>query len=176
MVTWFTAVMSFVIAQRIAELVIANKNMRYAKSLRGYEVGKEHYPFMVILHVLFLGCLIIETMQKGDLQVKPIPVFLALFFMAQVIRIWVIASLGKMWNTRIIINPNSKPVTKGPYRYIRHPNYFVVILEIVSLPLSFGAIWTAIIFSGLNLVLLKIRIKAEEEGLKQIAAFREYLK
>lgn len=176
MVTWFTGVMTFVIMQRIVELGLARRNAIYTKSLGGYEIGKEHYPLLVLLHGAFLGSLILETLVKGNLQIKPVPIFLSIFFLAQVIRIWVIASLGKMWNTRILIVPNSKPVTCGPYRYLKHPNYLVVILEMATLPLSFGAIGTAIIFSGLNLALLCIRIKIEEEGLKQIPAFREHFK
>lgn len=81
-----------------------------------------------------------------------------------------------MWNTRIFIIPNSKPVTSGPYRYFKHPNYLIVSTEIAMLPLSFGAYYTAIIFSVLNFFILKRRIKLEEEGLKQIEAFREHFK
>ena len=175
MVTWFTGVLTFVIIQRLVELEIARRNTLYAKSLGGYEIGKEHYSLIVILHVAFLGSLILETLVRDHIQIKPVPIFLAIFFLAQILRIWVIASLGRMWNTRILIIPNSKPVTGGPYRYLKHPNYLVVILEIATLPLSFGALGTAIVFSGLNLALLRIRIKVEEEGLKQIPAFKVHL-
>jgi methyltransferase len=176
MVTWFTGVITFVVIQRLVELRIAKRNALYAKSLGGYEIGKEHYPFIVLLHITFLGSLILETLVKGNLHIQPKSVFLTIFFLAQILRIWVLASLGKMWNTRIFIIPNSQPVTCGPYRYLKHPNYLVVMLEIATLPLAFGALGTAIIFSGLNLVLLKIRIKVEEEGLKQIPSFEEYFK
>jgi methyltransferase len=176
MVTWFTAVITFVIVQRIAELAIAHRNTNYAKSLGGYEVGKEHYPLIVILHLTFFVCLIMETFWRGNLQIKPVPIFLTCFFIAQFFRFWVLASLGKMWNTRIIIIPNSKPVTSGPYRYFKHPNYLIVIIEIATLPLSFGALGTAIIFSALNIILLGKRVRVEEEGLSQIPSFREHLK
>ena len=101
---------------------------------------------------------------RGNWQIKPVSIFLICFLIAQILRFWVLASLGKMWNTRIIIIPNSKPVTSGPYRYFKHPNYLIVIIEIATLPLSFGALGTAIIFSVLNLIMLKKRVRAEEEG------------
>ena len=156
------------------ELVIAERNTKYAKSLGGYEIGKKHYPLMVLLHLTFFICLIMETIMRGNWQIKPVSIFLICFLIAQILRFWVLASLGKMWNTRIIIIPNSKPVTSGPYRYFKHPNYLIVIIEIATLPLSFGALGTAIIFSVLNLIMLKKRVRAEEEGLSQIPAFREH--
>lgn len=174
-VTWFTGVITFVIVQRIVELYIAKRNTRYAKSIGGYEIGKEHYPVLVLLHLGFLASIILETKIRSNFRIIPIPGFLIIFFIAQVLRVWVLACLGKMWNTRIIIIPNSKPVTCGPYRYLKHPNYLIVISEIATLPLAFGAIWTAVIFSVLNILILKKRINIEEGGLKQIPAFKEHL-
>jgi len=176
MVTWFTLVISIVVLQRLIELLIAKRNTRYAKAAGGYEIGKEHYPLMVLLHVSFFFSLILETSLKGNLQIKPVPVFLTIFLIAQILRIWVLATLGKMWNTRVFIIPNSKPVTGGPYRYVKHPNYLLVITEIATLPLAFGAIGTAIIFSVLNLLVLKKRIRVEEEGLNKIPAFNQHFK
>ncbi len=174
MVTWFTGVITFVVIQRLVELRIAKRNALYAKSLGGYEIGKKHYPLLVLLHSAFISSLILETLVKGNLQIQPNLIFLTIFFLAQTLRIWVLVSLGKMWNTRILIIPNSQPVTCGPYRYLKHPNYLVVMLEIATLPLAFGALKTAIIFSILNFGLLRVRIKVEEEGLKQIPAFEKY--
>lgn len=174
MVNWFAGVIAFVLIQRSLELIIAKKNAEYAQSLGGYELGKTHYPLLVLMHGAFFCSLIIETLLRKNYLLRPVPVFFTVFILAQILRIWVLYSLGRMWNTRIIIIPGSKPVTWGPYRYMRHPNYLVVILEIAALPLSFGAISTAITFSVLNIVLLMVRISIEEEGLKQILDFKKY--
>lgn len=174
MVTWFSVIFTFVIFQRIIELNIARKNALKAKALGGYEIGQEHYPLIVIMHVTFLLSLAVETIIRGHYRLPPVFAFLTIFLLAQVLRIWVIISLGKMWNTRIILIPESKPVTWGPYRYLKHPNYLVVVLEFITLPLSFGALWTALFFSILNLAILKRRIKIEEAGLKQLPTFKDY--
>lgn len=174
MVIWFTGVIILVVLQRIVELIIAKKNADYAKSLGGYEVGKEHYLWLVLMHGAFFCSLVIETILRGNHLLFPVPIFFMVFLLAQILRIWVIFSLGRMWNTRIIIIPESAPVTWGPYRYMRHPNYLVVILEIVTLPLAFGAVYTAIVFSALNILLLMMRIRVEEEGLNQIPAFKKH--
>jgi methyltransferase len=167
-------IVSIVVIQRLVELAIASNNTKYAYSLGGYEIGHEHYPFLVILHICFFVSLVIETLIRGNLYLRPITLYFIAFIIAQTLRIWCILSLGRRWNTRILVIPGSKPVTSGPYRFIRHPNYLVVITEIVSLPLSFGAPVTAAVFSILNLTVLKHRVRVEEEGLKTILAFKNY--
>lgn len=174
MVTWFSLVFLGVILQRLVELKIAQRNMNFAKAAGGYEIGQEHYPIIVLLHICFLVSLAVETYVTGNFREPPVFFFFALFLLAQLLRIWVILSLGKMWNTRIMIIPNSKPVTRGPYRFLKHPNYLVVVLEFVTLPLSFHAFWTAFLFSSLNLAILQKRISIEEAGLKQLPAFKAY--
>lgn len=174
MVIWFAMVMIFVVLQRLVELIIAKKNADYAKSLGGYELGKKQYPWLVLMHGAFLCSLVIETILRRNYLFFPVPIFFSVFLLAQILRIWVLFSLGKMWNTRIVIIPGSAPVTWGPYRYMRHPNYLVVILEIVTLPLAFGAVYTAMIFSIINIILLMMRIRVEEEGLNEIPAFKKY--
>lgn len=174
MVTWFSVVFLGVVLQRLVELKIAQRNMQFAKAAGGYEIGREHYPIIVLLHLSFFLSLAVETFVTGNFREPPAVIFFTIFLLAQLLRIWVIVSLGKMWNTRIMLIPNSKPVTWGPYRYLKHPNYLVVILEFMTLPLSFGAMRTAFLFSILNLAVLQKRISVEEAGLKQLPAFKDY--
>lgn len=174
MVTWFGIVFLGVVLQRLVELKIAQSNSQFVKAAGGYEIGREHYPIIVLLHISFFLSLAVETFVTGNFRKPPVVIFFTTFLLAQFLRIWVIISLKKMWNTRIILIPNSKPVTWGPYRYLKHPNYLVVMIEFLTLPLSFGALWTAFIFSILNFAVLHKRINVEEAGLKQLPAFKDY--
>ena len=131
-----------------------------------YEVGASHYPFMILLHVSFFISLILEVIYFKS-AVTPYYVLLIIFFLVQLLRVWCLVSLGVFWNTKIIVLPGSNVVVKGPYSYIRHPNYLVVCLEIVVLPLMFQAYMTAICFTILNLIMLSIRIPIEERALKE---------
>lgn len=156
------------------ELLLARRNAEFIRRQGGYEVGGEHYPYLVLLHGLFFFYLYAEVYRRGLFFTPPVPLFLAVFLAAQFVRIWCLVSLGKFWNTRIFILPGSSPIIKGPYRYIRHPNYVVVAVEMLTLPLSFGAVYTALLFSIINAVVLKVRIRSEEKALKEIPAYREY--
>lgn len=157
----------FVIGQRVFELFLAKRNARWIKEQGGVEYGKKHYPWLVLIHILFLTSILGEGLLREN-QPEPwkwIP--LLLFFAVQGLRIWVIQSLGNCWNTRIFVIPGTKPQTKGPYRYLRHPNYVVVILEFVLLPLIMGAYISLVIFSVINLFFLWfVRIPAEEQAWK----------
>ncbi len=155
---------TFIVSQRLVELFIANRNTKYLKSLGGYEVGENHYIFLVSLHVLFLISFLIEAYAVGAKSSFWYIPFI-LFLLAQAFRVWIIASLGHFWNTRIILLPNSSPIKKGPYHFLRHPNYLVVMTEFITIPLIFGAYYTAVIFSLLNIFLLQIRIREEENAL-----------
>ena len=128
-----------------------------------------HYKWIVLLHILFFLSLVLEvwTMEWGF--GSGWQVFLIIFVIAQILRVWALASLGRFWNTKILILPGAEKVKKGPYRWLPHPNYIVVALEIAALPLIFGAWRTALIFSILNaLLLLLVRIPAEEKALQQL--------
>lgn len=166
--TFFAIVLGGVLLQRGGELFLASRNARYIRAKGGYEVGAEHYKYIVLLHSLFFASLILEVSMKENPQVLPawwICSF-SVFLLAQLLRYWCIRSLGKHWNTRILIVPGTQPVIRGPYRFLRHPNYVVVALEILSLPLTFGAFFTALTFSILNAwLLLRIRIPLEEKSL-----------
>lgn len=154
-----------VITQRIIELKIAKRNEQWILKQGGYEVGKEHYKFIVTLHVFFFVSLLVEVTIAQPPFAAWVIIPFVFFMVAQFGRIWVITTLGHFWNTRIFILPNAKLVTTGPYRYMKHPNYFVVMIEIASLPLIFQAYWTAMIFSILNLSVLSYRIHIENKAL-----------
>lgn len=167
---FFYLFFTFLVLERSIELYIARRNARFIKSIGGYEVGKKHYIAIVILHIAFLTTLFIEVNYRGYLPKYWLIPFI-IFLMAQILRIWTISSLGKYWNTRIYIVPNAEPVTKGPYRYLRHPNYVIVMLEMITIPLIFGAYLTAIIFPLINAFILSYRIKVEEKALKELTNY-----
>lgn len=135
-----------------------------------YEVGASHYPFMILLHVSFFVSLIVEVIYFTG-QLTPQYILLFIFLLLQLLRVWCLASLGPFWNTKIIILPGANVVVKGPYSYIRHPNYLVVCLEIAVIPLMFQAYFTAICFTILNLIILSIRIPLEEKALKEVTDY-----
>lgn len=164
---FFWTVIGIVLLQRTGELLLAARNARVIRSLGGYEVGAEHYKFIVILHLLFFASLLLEvagTVRSSDLPSWwPYP--FTLFLLAQMLRYWCMHSLGKHWNTRILILPGAVPVVRGPYRFLRHPNYLVVAVEFFALPMTFSAPFTAIAFSLLNAwLLLRVRIPMEEKS------------
>ncbi|MEK4131921.1 isoprenylcysteine carboxylmethyltransferase family protein [Solibacillus sp. FSL W8-0474] len=135
-----------------------------------YEVGASHYPFMILLHVSFFVSLIVEVIYFTG-QLTPQYILIFIFLLLQLLRVWCLASLGPFWNTKIIILPGANVVVKGPYSYIRHPNYLVVCLEIAVIPLMFQAYFTAICFTILNLIILSIRIPLEEKALKEVTDY-----
>ncbi len=143
---------------RVAELVYARRNERRLRAAGGVEHGARHYPLFVILHGAWLGALF--ALVPADAQVFPWP--LAAFALLQLARLWVILSLGRYWTTRVIAVPGAPLVRRGPYRWLRHPNYLVVMLELAVLPLAFGAWQIAVVFSVLNVVLLWHRIRVED--------------
>jgi methyltransferase len=160
---WQLALWLFVIAERLFELWLARRNAVWSKAHGGYEVGRGHYPLFILLHTVFLCGIYGEAQAAPDWWLLPFTLFLA----AQILRIWAIASLGRRWNTRIWIIPQLPPIRRGPYRYVRHPNYLVVVIELLTLPLLYQAYATMVIISLLNAVLLwKIRIPAEERALQ----------
>jgi methyltransferase len=143
------------------ELMIARKNEKWMKEKGAIEFGKEHYPIMVLMHSGFLLFFLIEVIAYNKSLTPLWPVLLAFFLFTQIIRIWSLVSLGRYWNTKIIVLPNTTIVKRGPYKFLRHPNYTIVVLEILLIPLLFQAYWTAAIFSILNAFMLSIRIPLE---------------
>jgi methyltransferase len=154
------ALLAFVTLQRLVELPIARANSRRLLAAGGYEAGSGHYPLIVALHASWL--LTLWWLAPG----RPINLpFLALFVFIEAARVWVLRTLGQRWTTRIIVVPGETLVARGPYRFVNHPNYWVVTGEIAVLPLIFGLWQVALIFSVLNAAILTIRIRAENRAL-----------
>lgn len=159
-------------AGRLMELRLANRN-RLALLARGaIEASPGHYPWMVALHSTWLACCLTEVwlLRRPFLPVLA-AVSLIVFFGAFALRMWVISTLGERWTTRIVCLPGASPITRGPYRWLRHPNYLAVVLEIASLPLVHTAWLTALVFSLLDGFLLRVRIRAEEEALQRLSGY-----
>ena len=158
---WLYGVVTFVVLQRLAELALSHRNTVRLLRQGGREVGGEHYPWIVALHVLWLVALV-TMVEPGT---HPNFWLLGLFALLQVARLWVLTSLGPRWSTRVIVLPGAPLVERGPYRYCRHPNYAVVIGEIAVLPLAFGSWQVAVVFTVLNGLLLRHRIRIEDRAL-----------
>ncbi|WP_044748272.1 isoprenylcysteine carboxyl methyltransferase family protein [Bacillus alveayuensis] len=162
---FFYLFFAFIIVERLGELLIAKRNERWLKEKGAKEFGKKHYKYIVLVHILFLLSFWVEAMFHGA-RLSPFwPIILSGFLITQLLRVWTILSLGRFWNTKILVVPNAKVIAKGPYRWLRHPNYVIVALEFVLIPLLFQAYWTAMIFSLLNMIVLFIRISVEEQAL-----------
>ena len=154
------AVLAFVTLQRLVELPIARANTKRLLAEGGHEVGANHYPLLVAVHAAWLATLWwLAPDRSVDLS------FLALFALIELVRIWVLRTLGRRWTTRIIVVLGETLVASGPYRFVNHPNYLVVISEIAVLPLVFGLWQVALIFSVLNAIALTVRIRAENRAL-----------
>ena len=154
-------ILALVACQRLAELVLARRNTRRLLARGGVEVGAGHYPLMVALHAGWLLAMALLIAPKTPLSVP----LLTLYGLLQLARLWVQATLGRYWTTRIVIVADVPLIQGGPYRFLRHPNYAVVVAEVAVLPLVFGAWEIAALFSALNLALLRHRIHIEEAAL-----------
>jgi len=151
--------------QRLSELVIAGQNERTTRGEGGVEYDTKGYKVIVAMHILFFISLIAEYFILKRSLSALWPLFLSVIILAEVLRYWAIFSLGKYWNTKILVIPGTVPVTKGPYSYVKHPNYISVVIEIALIPLLFSCYITSAVFSILNLIVLYRRIKIEERAL-----------
>lgn len=158
--TFAVVILALVTLQRLSELWIAKRNTQWLIERGGREVAPEHYPLIVALHAAWLIGLWVLARDQAV-----VPHWLGLFLLLQAARLWILSTLGKRWTTRIIVLPDAPLVQEGPFRFVSHPNYCVVVAEILVLPLVFGLVWYAILFSILNAVVLTIRIRAENEAL-----------
>ncbi len=154
-------IMAFVVAQRLGELAVANANTRRLLARGGREVGRAHYPLFILLHASWLFAIAVAT-PPGS---RPIWSLIGVFFVLQLLRVWVIATLGPYWTTRIITLDAAPLVRRGPFRFVRHPNYWIVAAEIAVLPLAFGLWPVALVWSILNALLLRHRIGVETAAL-----------
>jgi methyltransferase len=168
----YTLLVALVAAGRLVELRIAKRNLRNLLARGGVEAAPGHYPWMVLLHAGFLISCVLEVwlLDRPFLPALGIPMLL-LSVLAKGLRYWVISTLDGRWTTRIVVLPGASPVTGGPYRFLRHPNYLAVIIEMLALPLIHTAWITAVVFSLLNGLILRVRIRAEEAALAQVSDY-----
>jgi len=157
-------VLLLVALQRGVELVYAQRNARRLMARGGVEAGSSHYPLVVLLHAAWLVSMAVFIPPATP----PVWPLLGIYLALQILRLWTIASLGPYWTTRVITVAGTTLVRRGPYRLFRHPNYAVVCAEIAILPLAFGAIEIAVVFSILNALLLVWRIRVEERALEAL--------
>ncbi|MBJ7357081.1 isoprenylcysteine carboxyl methyltransferase family protein [Nocardioides sp.] len=167
----FTVIVGLVGLERVAELVVSTRNAAWSKQQGGVETGLGHYPFMVVLHTgLLVGALVEAWTRRPDVPGVLAWSMLLVVVLSQALRWWCIATLGRRWNTRVIVVPGMPPVTDGPYRWLRHPNYVAVVLEGFALPLIHAGWITALVFTVLNAGLLTVRIRAENAALDTLPA------
>ncbi|PZX47535.1 methyltransferase [Cereibacter changlensis] len=153
--------LALVTAERLGELWLARRNTAALRAQGAVEVAPGHYPLIVALHAAWLGALWLWA--PGN----PVhPGWLAVFLILQLARVWTLATLGPRWTTRIIVLPGAPLVARGPYRFVSHPNYMVVVGEIAVLPVCLGLPWVALVFTLLNAAVLTIRIRAEAAALR----------
>jgi methyltransferase len=164
----FSAV-GLVALQRLLELCLSRRNERRVRAKGAVECGAGHYKLIVAVHASWLVSTLVEGALRGPDFPDFWPVPLTLFLLVQPLRYWAILSLGEHWNTRILVIPGAELVRRGPYRYLKHPNYVVVTVEILTFPLIFGAWITALVFSVLNAALLSVRIREENRALAELA-------
>ena len=166
----FWALLAALVVQRLAELRLASRNTRALLAAGGREHDERGYHAFVVLHALFIAGLVAEfTLAPWAGDVHPLLTggLLLLFLGAQALRYWAIRTLGVRWTTRIVTIPGAAPVRDGPYRYVRHPNYLAVVVELLVIPLAFGLPVTAVVATAANAVLLARRIRLEEEALEK---------
>ena len=167
--TAFTVLVALVAVERLAELVVSKRNATWSFQHGGREWGQGHYPFMVVLHSGFLVAMLVEAWARRP-DVAPLLAWsmLAVVIASQVLRWWCIATLGRRWNTRVIVVPGLPPVTSGPYRFLPHPNYVAVVAEGVALPMVHEAWLTALVFTVHNPGLLSTRTRVDNAALRTL--------
>jgi methyltransferase len=166
---WYVVLVAAVAVERLAELVVAQRNLAWNRARGGVEFGAGHYPVMVVLHTgLLIGCLAeVYFLNRPFLPWLGWPM-LAVVVAAQVLRWWCIRTLGRQWNTRVVIIPGAERISGGPYRLLPHPNYVAVVAEGIALPLVHTAWVTALVFTVLNAALLTVRISTENNALARL--------
>lgn len=163
-------ILTVILVQRIAELLHSAHNAKVLRAMGAAESGAGHYPLLVAVHVGFLVMLPLEVLVAGTGPDSFWPLWLGLWVGAQLLRYCAVRALGVRWNVRIWTLPGALPIRSGPYRFLRHPNYVAVIVELMAAPLLFGAWRTAIVVAVLNAIALAIRIPAEEHAMAAVAS------
>jgi methyltransferase len=171
--TAFTIVVALVALERLAELIVSQRNAAWSFARGGHETGQGHYPAMVALHTGFLVAMLVEALvRRPEVPSALAWSMLALVAVAQALRWWCIATLGPQWNTRVIVVPDLAPVRTGPYRFLAHPNYVAVVVEGIALPLIHACWITAAGFTILNAALLRVRLRVENDALATLQRAR----
>ncbi|OBJ45336.1 hypothetical protein A5630_14465 [Mycolicibacterium mucogenicum] len=167
---WYLALIAAVAAERLVELVVSKRNLAWSLARGGTEYGFGHYPVMVVLHVgLLAGCVLEPVLlDRPFLPALGWPM-LAAVLASQALRWWCIAALGPQWNTRVVVVPGASRVVSGPYRWLSHPNYVAVVVEGFALPLVHTAWLTAALFTLLDALLLRIRLRVENTALASLS-------
>jgi methyltransferase len=172
----YTALVATVALMRLAELAVSRRNIARLLERGGVEVGQSLYPWMVAVHTVFLVACVAEVWLFDRPLIPGLAVFmLCLLAIAAILRWWVISALGDRWSTRVVFVPGDPPVTTGPFRWLRHPNYLAVIIEFFALPLVHTAWLTAIVFSVANAALLVSRVRTEETALAANSDYRDVM-
>ncbi|WP_431910404.1 isoprenylcysteine carboxyl methyltransferase family protein [Nonomuraea jabiensis] len=164
----YLVLIGLVVLERLAELAVARRNLAWARSRGGVEYGRRHYPWIVVAHVALLGAAPAEVWLLGRPFVPWLGwPMLAVVVLAQGLRWWCVGTLGRQWNTRVVVVPGMPLVHRGPYRWLRHPNYVAVVAEGLALPLVHSAWLTALAFAAANAVLLTVRVRVEDAALSR---------
>ena len=164
-VAWLTAYFVVLAAQRLSELILSARNARRLIARGAREHGRAHFPLIVALHALFPLALVGEVLVNGARPGPLAPLWLGLWLAAQALRYAAMRALGERWNVRVLVLPGAPLERRGPYRWLRHPNYVAVAIEFLAAPLLFGAWRTALMFSVANLAVLRVRIRCEDRAL-----------
>jgi methyltransferase len=163
----YALLIAAVAVERIAELIVSQRNLSWSRARGGVEFGARHYPVMVALHTGLLAGALVEAAYRPFLPALGWPM-LAVVLAAQGLRWWCITTLGHQWNTRVVVIPDAVRVTGGPYRFFSHPNYVAVVVEGIALPLVHTAWITAVVFTVLNAFVLRTRIGVENDALASL--------
>ena len=163
----YSLLIAAVAIERVAELVVSQRNLKWSRGRGGVEFGAGHYPAMVLLHTALLAGCLLEAAHREFIPALGWPM-LVVVIAAQVLRWWCIGTLGRQWNTRVVVVPGAGRIVGGPYRFIPHPNYVAVVIEGIALPLVHSAWITAVVFTVLNAALLRVRISVENTALESL--------
>ncbi|MGW4963280.1 isoprenylcysteine carboxyl methyltransferase family protein [Nonomuraea sp. NPDC004186] len=164
----YLVLIGLVALERLAELAVARRNLAWARSRGGVEYGRRHYPWIVLAHAALLAAAPAEVWLLGRPFVPWLGwPMLAVVVLAQGLRWWCVGTLGRQWNTRVVVVPGMPLVHRGPYRWLRHPNYVAVVAEGLALPLVHSAWLTATAFAAANAVLLTVRVRVEDAALSR---------
>ena len=165
----FTILIALVAVERVVELIVSKRNLQWSAQHGGVEFGRSHYPYMVALHVFLLVGALVEVW-VWQRPINPVLAWsmFAMVCLSQVLRWWCITTLGKRWNTLVVVVPGMPRVTGGPYRWLHHPNYVAVVIEGIALPMVGFAWVTAVVFTALNMPLLAVRLRVENAALETL--------